>query len=324
MTIDVGDPVLAASLEETRDQINRVYAQNSPGIQNPHGATQVHLDFVTSEKLNAIAFVYEDRPFIAITTALLRRLGEIASQMWRLNLVAPMLGIVLDQDTRNRFAGTLLVVQLQVLASHELGHHFHGHCASDADNEIAEFAFEDVAAINSAIVPNRLRDQAMEVEADGYATHHMLQNFFSGGIGGNLHRILVSGKGVEDFTLTYFLLATGSLLYLWGSRSFSAEDVYMYRHPPALSRLNVVMTDLGGWLSLNHPHLQDWATIERFQAVMTAVAAAAEGKIDQAPWEAQGTFLRSVDGQRYTDNLYAVRATLRAEMQPYQWHLSSS
>src|SRR5580692_8153899 len=33
MALDVGDSVLEASLEETRDQINRVYEQNSSAIQ---------------------------------------------------------------------------------------------------------------------------------------------------------------------------------------------------------------------------------------------------------------------------------------------------
>jgi hypothetical protein len=164
----------------------------------------------------------------------------------------------------------------------------------------------------------------MEVEADGYAAHSMLQNLFGGGIGTNLHLKLKSSKVVDDFTLTYFLLAIGSLFYLWGNRTFSSSDVRGYEHPPALMRLNVFMRDIEGWLNDNHPVLVNWGTIQQFQDIMNAIAQAAEGTVNQAAWDEQGRYLLSPEGRRYIDELYEARRLLRAEMEPFQWHLSSS
>jgi hypothetical protein len=319
-SLALGDENFSRAVEATRDEINKVFAANVSSIVTPTGKARVHLDYVQSAELNAFAFFSNDWAFIAITTALLARLTEISLQLWRLNLLENLLGIPLDTEGRNNLAAAFVLVQIQILSSHELGHFFHGHCASELSTfVIAEFATNGGLATSSFAV-DQFRIQAMEVEADGYAAHMMLENLFSGGIGLNLHSVLNSALTIDEFTLNFFLCALGSLFYLWGNRSFDSKTIRDLDHPPALMRLNVFMRDVRGWFSEHKPALETEASVSRFQEIMAAISEAAEGAIDQEPWRLQGEFLLCDEGRLYIDALYAKRETLRTEMKPNRWH----
>jgi len=319
-TLGLGDQLFEQSVEAARDEINRIFEINTSKIVTPHGQAKLHVDFLESTEINAFAFSYCGWSFIAITTALLSRFTKISLSLWRLNLLEEVLGLCLDAETRNPLAAAFMIVQLQFLSNHELGHFFHGHCESDsATFVLAEFGAADrLSYRNSGGDPVRL--QAMEVEADGYAAHMMAENLFNGGIGAELHRKLRSTLSVDDFTLNFFLCALGAVFYLWGNRTFNVANVRTYDHPPALMRMNVFMADLRGWFSLNRPTLETEASVERFQLIMSSISQAAEGTIDEKPWQQQGDFLLSTQGKEYIDDLYAKRERLRNEMTPHRWH----
>jgi hypothetical protein len=319
-SLGLGDELFEQSVEAARDEINRVFAVNASKIVTPHGEPKLHVDFLDSTELNAFAFSYCGWSFIAITTALLSRFATVSLSLWRLNLLEDVLGLSLDAETRNPLAAAFMLVELQFLSNHELGHFFHGHCESDsATFVLAEFG-ENADRGDKDLGHDSLRYQAMEVEADGYAAHMMAENLFNGGIGHQLHSKLRSTLSVDDFTLNFFLCALGGVFYLWGNRTFSLVEVRAYDHPPALMRMNVFMADLRGWFSLNRPALETEASVERFQYIMSSVSQAAEGTIDEKPWQLQGDFLLSSQGKHYIDDLYASRHSLRSEMTPHRWH----
>ena len=316
----LGDALFDQAIEAARNDINRIFQINAPKITTPYGPAKVYVDFLESSKLNAFAFKSDGWSFIAITTALLSRFTEISRSLWRLNLLDHVLGLNLDLETRNNLAAAFMLILLQFLSNHELGHFFHGHCESDSPTFVlAEFGnADDLGKYLPSTNPLRL--QAMEVEADGYAAHMMAENLFKGKVGANLHDKLQSSLDIEEFTLNFFLCALGAVFYLWGNRSFDVRDVRTYDHPPALMRMNVFMADLRGWFSLNIPSLETQASVERFQLIMSCVSQAAEGTINEEPWQQQGDFLLSVAGKDYIDELYMTRERLRQEMTPYRWH----
>jgi len=321
-SLGLRDAVFEQAIETARDEINRIFQINALKITTPHGPAKLHVDFLESAELNAFAFSSCGWSFIAITTALLSRFTDISLNLWRLNLLENILGLDLDLEARNPLAAAFMLILLQFLSNHELGHFFHGHCESDsAAFVLAESGSADGLAER---LPNadHLRLQAMEVEADGYAAHMMAENLFKGGIGANLHSKLRSSLNIDEFTLNFFLCALGAVFYLWGNRTFAFVDARIYDHPPALMRMNAFMTDLRGWFSLNRPVLETQASVERFQLIMFAISQAADGSISEEPWRQQGEFLLSTAGKDYIDDLYATRERLRQEMVPHRWHMT--
>ena len=271
--------------------------------------------------MNAFAFMDEGIAFIALTDRIIERLIHISSKMWRLNLLGDILRIQTTTEARNYIAAALLPIQIQILSSHELGHFFHGHCADSPGLSLrAEINLDsDHPRLRGA---SRLRNQAMEVEADGYAVHMILKNLIQGEMGENLYKLFGSALPVSEFVMAFFLISTGSLFYLLGERHFDSAAVEGYDHPPALMRMNVIMRDMQGWCSEHSPELIDWGTTERFQDIMQAIALADETGANLNDWQVQGQFLLSEPGRQYIERLYAEREKLRAEMEPFQWHLT--
>jgi Peptidase family M48 len=317
--LGLGDALLESAVETARDEINRVFKVQAAAITTPRGPAKLHVDFLESREINAFAFSTDGWSFIAITTALLLRFTEISIRLWRLNLLEDILGLKLDSETRDALAAAFILVMLQFVSNHELGHFFHGHCEEGFSGfGLAEFGVGSVSTDSSADT-HQLRLQAMEVEADGYAAHMMAENFFNGQIGSALHKRLGSNLAAEEFALNFFLCVLGAVFYLWGNRTFAIAQVRSYRHPPALMRINVFVADLRGWFSLNRPALEAETSLERFQLIMLAISQAAEGTINEELWQKQGEFLLSPAGKNYIDDLYAERERLRQEMSAYRW-----
>jgi len=318
-TLDFTDAVLGEALGAVRDEINKIYELNAAGISSPDGCPIIHMDYLNSEEVNAFAFFEKGVSFIALTKGLLERLIQISSQLWRLNLLGDLLGFDLSTDTRNVLGATALPILIQILSSHELGHFFHGHCGESA---LAKFKAENNIdrSFDGLGCARELRCQAMEVEADGYAAHMMLQNFFNGGVGEFLFKRLQSRLPKEEFILSYFVAAVGSLFYLWGPRSFDPAQIRQYDHPPALMRMNVFMRDINGWCSEHRPGLVAWGSVQQFQGVMRCVAMADESGQNFEAWQRQGEFLLGDAGKQYIADLYSTREKLRSEMEPLRWH----
>jgi hypothetical protein len=284
-------------------------------ITAPTGEVKLHLDYIDSGDLNAITFGDEGISFVGITSRMLVHIARTSEAMWRLNPLAELLGIELSREVRDFLFQALLLMQLQFLSNHELGHLFHGHIDPKAFRE--EFA----ADATGPLPGGRLKDQAGEVDADGYAVHSLLDNFIAKENGTFIHTRLNSKLSQEDCILTLFLLSVAILFFFLRPRAFRTSEVRESDHPFVLARMNVVLYDLIGWCELNRHGLEEWASLERFQRIMECVNAAANNPEQLQAWQQQGEFLRSAEGKKYLEELYAERVKLRGEMTGLQWTL---
>jgi hypothetical protein len=120
--------------------------------------------------------------------------------------------------------------------------------------------------------------------------------------------------------MTLLTISACGLFYLWGPRTFDPSAIESYEHPPALARLNVMLTDQTGWCATNAPHLVSWATLDKFREIMDIL-------VDTSPelrtvWNDQSAFVGSAEGRQYVERLYARREELRTEMSPHQWRIN--
>ena len=303
--------------------INRIFSRQANRIQTTSGPVQLHLDYIAAPERparnpNAIAFNYNGFFFIGLTLDLVLSMFGISSILSRSSASADLLGLKLERkEERDLFLACLFLVQAQFVVDHELGYHFHGH----TPKRVSSIFFSEFDG--KEVVPGtaRLRDQAHEVEADGYAVHMMLEGLFKGGSGLELvDKLQPQGISNDKFPVRFLLLCIGSYMFLRPQRSFDPARVREESHPFGLMRMNVVMVDLEDWAADHHPSLLPYVGQECFQEVMSTVVAAHSDSPSVREWNLQEEFLRHGD-ETYRDDLYAARALLRREMDGESWSL---
>lgn len=320
LDLDAFEPnELRTAFEQIRAEINSRFVENSQRIMGPSGAVSVYMDYIDSDVINALAFHFQGVYFVGITRRMLRQFVEICSALWRLEPLADLLGIELNQGQRDFLFQTLLLLQIQFIADHELGHMFHGHCETLA---IGNF-YEEFGAELSTISSNSesLRDQAYEVEADGYAVEMMLTNLMNGTSGEFIFQRLKPSLPKGEFLLLLYVLAVGALLYWMPASDFEPGKVRTYKHPRGIIRMNVVMRDILRWCSEHRADLLQVISLKSFQWVLACVQVAANNAQQQSAWLAQGAFLRTAEGEAYMNDLYTTREGIRREMRPHRWQL---
>lgn len=318
LDLDRFDPEgLRTAFAQVRDQINKRFEVNMGSIRTPSGNTRIHMDYVDSKIRNALAFQSDGIYFIGITGAMLNEFAMICSALWRLNPLAELLGIELHQTNRDFLFQTILLLQIQFIADHELGHMFHGHCEQLASG----IFYEEFASRNplSAHQVDQLHAQAYEVEADGYAVEMMLNGLFKDNVGTFIIDRMKPSIDPREFILLLYMLSVGSLLFWSPAATFDAERIRECTHPRGIVRMNIVMRDIWRWCGENDPDLVQFVSLERFQWVMACIQVAADNADQQATWLEQGAFLRSGHGEKYVEDLYAERERLRAEMNGFRW-----
>lgn len=309
---------LVPVFEAIKDEINALWREHAARIQSPDGEVRLHLDYIDSNDVNAITFYDEGIHFVGITEEMLLHFTRACEALWRLNSIGDLLLIKTDDEARDFLFQAILLIQLQYIAYHELGHLFHGHVDSTALSE--EFS---PAAAGDLPMSQKLWDQAHEVEADGYAVHLLLNNLVSLTNGGPIHGRLRSKLNMEDCILTLFLVSVGSLFFFLRPKAFNEKEARKADHPFSLARMNVVLYDLTGWCETKRPDLVEWASQDKFQRIMSCVAQAAPNPDQARSWALQGDFLRSGQGSQYLSDLYAERAKVRAEMSQRKWTLAA-
>lgn len=309
-------PELANAFGGIQKEINSRWTHHAPRILAPSGEVKLHFDYIDGDDVNAITFGDDGISFVGITGKMLVHIARTSEAMWRLNLLSELLGVELSRDVRDFLFQAVLLFQLQFLSSHELGHLFHGH----ADHNAFREEFSSAIKIPSQNGGN-LRAQAREVEADGYAVHSILDNFVATENGRIIHGRVRSTLLQEECVMSLFLVSIGFLFFFLHPRAFEVSQVRASDHPSGLARMNIVLHDLIAWCQLNRPGLEAWASFEKFQEIMWAVAAASGNPEQLREWLKQGEFLRSDEGRKYLDDLYAERERLRGDMTGLQWKL---
>jgi hypothetical protein len=308
--------ILAKAFTDIKAEINQRFVTNAFDIVAPTGAVQIHMDYIASSGVNAFAFQFEDWYFIGITEGMLELFAKSCSDLWRLNPLGDLLGIELTNDKRNWIFGFVLLLELQFISNHELGHMFHGHCADlNVGHYRAEFSVQSLLAESLG-----MEGQAKELEADGYVVNLLLKNLLQSNSGSSMHQRVQSNMPVREFVLTLFVLSMASVLYYLESITFNPSAVRRATHPDGLLRMNILMGEILGWCAdnLGWP---DAIPLADFQRIMSLVAAAASNPDQARIWREQGEYLQTEEGKVYLNDIYRRRINLRNKMEPHRWRL---
>jgi hypothetical protein len=309
-------PEWADALKSAKDEINARWGAQLGRIKTPAGAVVLHFDYVESDDVNAITFYHDGVYFVGVTSKMLVHLIKTSQIAWRLNALNELLGIDSSTEVRDFLFQAVLLIQLQVLSSHELGHLFHGHV--DPGTLTEEFA---TSADPASQLSEHLRDQAAEVEADGYAVHMLLDNLITGDSGTFMQTKLKSTLPKGDCILSLYIFSVAALFFSLRPQAFVESSVRIPKHPFALARINLMLQNLIDWCKLKRPGLENWASLEKFQWIMACVQQAASSPQQQQVWMLQGEFLKSPEGTQYLEDIHAEQVQLRADMEQRIWKL---
>ncbi len=173
------------------------------------------------------------------------------------------------------------------------------------------------------VAAGRLRSQAEEVEADGYATHMTLQNLLNGPAREAAARQLgvpTDHPRLDERLLKVFLTAVICFFHRLHN-PLVADDVESSSHPFELLRINVVITNLQGWCATHRPQTANWPNQDEFVRLGRVVRHAVRPSGIEDTWDTQNAFLGSDAGQKYRDRLYQERESLRKQMEPMRWQI---
>jgi hypothetical protein len=238
---------LATAFADIKTEINNRFETNAVGIVAPEGPVRIHMDYIASSMVNAFAFYFEGWYFIGITDGMLELFAKSCTALWRLNPLAEFLGIYPAREKRDSVFQFALLLELQYISNHELGHMFHGHCAGLREGRYrAEF---DVATLVANSIG--MEGQARELEADGYAINLLLKNLLQSDTGTFMHHRVQSTKSVREFVVTLFLLSLAATLYHVKSAPFDAAKVRGGDHSDGLIRMNILLGEILGWCADN-------------------------------------------------------------------------
>jgi hypothetical protein len=309
---------LAKAFADIKAEINARFATNAADIVAPEGSVQIHMDYIGSSTVNAYAFYFDGWYFIGITEGMLDLFAKSCVAFWRLNLLSDILGVELSSEHRDLIFQFALLLELQYISNHELGHMFHGHCAGlRAGRYREEFSVAALVAESHG-----MEGQARELEADGYAINLLLKNLLLTESGTHMHTRVASTKSLREFVLRLFILSLAAVLYHLDIPPFDASKVRSRTHSEGLVRMNILIGEILGWCADN----VDWPnsiSLEEFQDIMDLVATAASNTSQDQIWRDQGAYLLTEEGKNYLNDIYKRRANLRAKMNPHRWRLSS-
>jgi len=315
-TAEVRD--FAKAFTDIKTEINARFTTSAADIVAPEGSVQVHIDYIGSSTVNARAFFFEGWYFIGITDGMLNLFAKSCVALWRLNPLSDILGIQLTRERRDDLFQFALLLELQYISNHELGHMFHGHCADLRSGRYhEEFSVAELVAQSQG-----MESQARELEADGYALNLLLKNLLLSESGTFMHARLESTQSVREFVLKLFILSLGSVLYHLDSPPFNADKVRSRTHSEGLIRMNILLGEILGWCTDN-AEWPDAISQADFRDIMNLVAAAASNASQDQIWKDQGAFLLTTEGKTYLNDIYKRRSHLRAAMNQHRWKLSS-
>jgi len=295
------------------------------GLNEEHEAPQhlncrpFHFDYIDSTVQNARAFRYSGYSFIGITMPLVYALWNSSHRLSRSDLIASALDVRLKGEERDGLRTVLFRTMLSFLALYEWTHHAHGHL----DSHGSEPASLD--EILDRDQPGGLEQQALEVDADGYAVFLVLNNLILGSARSSAVAFLNLDAGSEsvqdEVLLSCFVVAVGACLYVLPPATVNSAEIYTRAHPPQAERMNRLMQQAMRWCQQVRADLVAWMMRRRFQELMTSSAETILGD-GGVNWAAQTEFLTSADGREYNqmlDGVYqAYVRSLSADAGPHQ------
>jgi hypothetical protein len=295
----VADPVLRSLLLRIQQSFNAALANEKQNVAGHVNHPPFYLDYIDSSVPNALAFRYEAQDhysFIGITIPLINLLWDLCVRLSRSEAIQILIRLSLKIEEYDALQIVLFLAMSSFIVSHEYTHHVHGHLSGGGS---------DAALFNEILDDGdsgSLEVQAVEVDADGYAAYHVLANMIDG----------TARSAVE--LLKCFVIAVGGYLFTRPARALDSVNVYRFSHPPQAARMNCLMQEAMAWCRQNRPGLETWMTLNRFQMLMNASAAAVLGADGGAIWDEQNVFLRSYHGAEYFRQLDTRLKVLTASL----------
>lgn len=290
-------PLVRSLLTDIQNAFNEALHGEKKDVPEHVDHPPFHLDYINSSAPNALAFRYGGYSFVGITLALINMLWDVCFHLSRSEAIAQLLGIKVTPEEYEALHVVLFRTQLSFVVSHEFTHHVHGHVCPRESESIFPSEILDDGRIGS------LEQQALEVDADGYAAYHVLANLIDGT--GRAHAVSLLNletqpSSVQDEALfSCFVVAVGAYLFVRPPQALNPANIYEVTHPPQAARMNCLMQQAIKWCRQNRPSLETWMTLDRFQKLMNAVAEATWGMNGGTDWAAQTEFLRSEHGVEY-------------------------
>jgi hypothetical protein len=254
-----------------------------------------HVDYVTSDVQNALAFQYGAYSFIGITVPLIYAVSDVCLRLSKSPSVAALLRVQPSDEDYNKLHAALFFNLLAFIVAHEFTHHVHGHVCLDVGNMFANEIL-DVA------LEGNLKRQVQEVASDGYSIYHVLANLFDGGRAIALTALALESRdpSVQDeVLLSLVVIAVGAYLFVHPLATLNEMNVYTAKHPPQVARMDCIMQEAMNWCVQNRPALQSWMTPSRFQDLMDATLEATLGMSSAQVAGGQAAFLESGAGKKY-------------------------
>jgi hypothetical protein len=325
----------AALLSEIRDHINQTYDVQRHRVKVRDVHPRLHFDYIKVKstpcaglkplpRSNALAFQAGGIHFVGVTVPLMQELLQVSLDLVRLGRITGPFGFrPHEQGRRRSFINVLFATMLQFVASHELGHHFHGRQGREAEETGDPMSFYDESpSSTSTTFP---ASHVKEVEADGYAVKMVMNNLMLGRPREATLRLLGqrdSTEHSEKHLLRLFVLATGGFFFSRAVGEFDTRGISESGHPPKVSRMHFIMTGLREWCRENKQgtllrHLK----LKPYQRMMRAVKDATDRTGTGLALYQESAFLNSPEGRGYLALITQEVPRVRASMDPWRWYL---
>lgn len=307
--LDLLQPMVRSLLVSIQEALNEALRNEKKNVPEHVDHPPFHFDYVDSDTPNALAFRHGDYSFIGITMPLVDMLWETCVRLSRSEPVTAFLGLPSTPAEDDPIHLLLFPTQLNFVVSHEYTHHVHGHVSPRGSESFSDEILDGRDGGN-------LEQQALEVDADGYAVYHVLADLIGGARRSQAVRLLQReaepDSAQDEVLFSSFVVAVGAFLFVRRPVALDNAGVYRLTHPPQAARMNYVMHNAIGWCRQNRPGLEAWMTTDRFQRLMSSVAAATWGMNGGSDWREQTAFLQSEVGSEY---LRKLNRCLRAHIQ---------
>ena len=191
---------------------------------------------------------------------------DASNLLGKSEVIASLIGVRLVGEQREAlrvvFFRTMLVARV-----HEWTHHIHGHVGLRG---LGSVHFDETL---QQCPSGDTESQALEVDADGYAVHLVLNNLIAGSARASavttFLQLEVEPVSVQDeVLLACFVVAVGAFLYIRQPVTVNSTNIYTLTHPPQAERMNFVMTQAMRWCQPSRPGLAAWMTLDRFQKLV--------------------------------------------------------
>jgi hypothetical protein len=289
-------------LIDIRDMFNGALAVEGQHVTGHAPHAPFYFDYLDSPRSNALAFADGEHSFVGVTLPCIRDIWIIAERLTLSDDVLSVIGVTLRPDRARIFDGMFWLI-LNFVVTHEYTHHVHGHLSGHFTTD----AIDEIVGGSGA---GNLRRQARELDADGYAAYFSLTFWLMdvGGrdIGVEYFDIGALSPEVQDrVLLSSFLVAFAGFTFLRQPAALDPVRVYWDTHPPQSLRLEMGTRHAEKWCREFRPLLTTWMNRDRYSALMRPVTAVMWSGAHAAGWDAQNAFMRTPEGVKYRDALFA-------------------